>query len=96
MRPHADDSEDTRSFRDRRPGDHGVRDHHQAEQLGRLLADGGLGQLHALPRRNRLSRPPIAGHTDQFPDSAGTILATHSPAVLAAEQVCNGHGTPIG
>jgi hypothetical protein len=31
---------------------------------------------------------PIAGHTDQFPDSAGTILATHSPAVLAAEQAC--------
>ena len=40
---------------------------------------------------------PISGHEAQFPDSAGPILNSHSPSVLAAERACKGfHAAIVG
>lgn len=48
------------------------------------LAWAGCLRSHGVP-----SFPdPIPGHKAMFPDSAGALLQSHSPAVLAAERAC--------
>lgn len=64
-----------------------------AAEDARALAWAECLRAHGIPN----FPDPLSGHEAQFPDSAGPIFNSHSPAVLTAEQACKGlHAALVG